>query len=98
MENVIRSFYSRILDDPRDFSMPFRRVDLEHHVAKQVDFLTDNYEGGDQKLLNMHKLFADRVMTTRGADIWIGHMRDALVEDEEMEMAEKKRLLEKNQH
>lgn len=42
MENVIRSFYSRILDDPRDFAVPFRRVDLEHHVAKQVVFMTDN--------------------------------------------------------
>ena len=37
----------------------------------------------------MHKLFADRVMTTRGADIWIGHMRDAILENGEMGPGEK---------
>lgn len=95
MESVVRSFYSRVLADQREFSIPFRRVDLEHHVSKQMDFLTDNYEGGDEKLFNMHKLFANKVMTSKGSDIWIGHMRDALVEDTEMELEEKKRLLER---
>ena len=95
MENIVRSFYSRILADTRDFSVPFQRVDLEHHVSKQVDFLTDRYEGGDEKLFRMHQIFADKVMNTKGSDIWISHMRDAMLESDELDDDEKRSLFDK---
>ena len=96
MEPIIRSFYTRVLADP-DFSAPFQRVDLNHHVSQQMDFLGFNYDGGDEKLFKMHKLFAKEFMDHEGSGKWIHHMNEAIKESD-MNDKKKSRLVWRINH
>lgn len=92
LKNLIEIFYTKVLKDERNFSKPFHRVNLDHHVTKQVQFLSNKYEGGDKKLFNMHKLFAKNFMTESGSEIWIELMKESL---DESNFSLKKELIER---
>ena len=88
LEPVIRSFYIRVMNDTREFSKPFHRVDLEHHVREQVNFLVsiikgdvDRYPKGYIKLYHMHKIFASNFMNEENSQIWMEHMIKAIDEN-----------------
>ena len=100
---VVTAFYSKVLADREhnEFRDPFKRVSLEHHVEKQVDFLVsatggdaERYPGGAKKIMLMHKMFAQKAMNTAGANLWLKHMVAALSETDEVPAGVKEPLLE----
>lgn len=91
IEPIVRDFYRRVMEDPNEFSEPFHRVSLEHHVEKQVDFLcsiinndTSRYPGGDKKLYKMHNIFAKKFMNNEGSTKWMDHMMKSIGDNEEL--------------
>ena len=88
LEPVVRSFYKKAMEDKSSFSIPFQRVDLDHHVEKQVDFLCSimngerhRYKGGDEKLYRMHKFFAESFMNEENGSKWLQLMKDSIDEN-----------------
>ncbi len=88
LEPVVRSFYKKAMEDDSSFSIPFQRVDLDHHVEKQVDFLCnvmngekERYKGGEEKLYRMHKFFAESFMTGENGRKWLRLMKDSIDEN-----------------
>jgi hemoglobin len=103
IRSVVTSFYSKVLADREhnEFRDPFKRVSLEHHVEKQVDFLVsamggdaERYPGGAKKIMLMHKMFAQKAMNTAGANLWLKHMVAALSEADEVPASLKEPVLE----
>jgi len=103
IEGLVKSFYSKVLEDRVNsgFVEPFKRVSLDHHVEKQVDFLVSatggdptRYPGGAKKIMLMHKMFAKSAMNKAGANLWLRYMVDAIEENNEMPLEMKEPLLE----
>ncbi len=86
LEPIVRSFYKRAMEDPSDFSRPFHRVSLDHHVERQVDFLSSVISGNidestEKRLYTIHKLFVGQAMNGKNSSKWLRHMEVAVDEN-----------------
>ena len=85
VSNLIRKFYENIFNDEESwFKDEFVDLgDIDYHVDGQLRFWLDvmgggkHYQGGEKKLHLKHKIVKN-IMTTRGANRWMKHMKDAL--------------------
>ena len=86
IEDLIRLFYTKLFKDNKNkwFSDEFIEIgSIEYHVKGQKKFWLDImgggecYTGGEKKLNYYHKLVKN-IMTTKGANIWMYHMDNAL--------------------
>ena len=87
VKELIQKFYENIFNDEEEpwFRDEFIDLgDIDYHVDGQLRFWLDvmgggkRYTGGEKKLHLKHKL-VENIMTTRGANRWMKHMKDALV-------------------
>ena len=86
IEKLIILFYTNIFEDKKNkwFSDEFIEIgSIDYHVKGQKKFWLDImgggecYTGGEKKLNYYHKLVKN-IMTTKGANIWMYHMDNAL--------------------
>ena len=86
IEDLIRLFYTKLFKDNKNkwFSDEFIEIgSIEYHVKGQKKFWLDImgggecYTGGEKKLNYYHKLVKN-IITTKGANIWMYHMDNAL--------------------
>lgn len=85
---LITRFYEKVFDDTEEpwFKNAFEETgDIHYHIKGQCDFWLDvmgkgkTYDGGYGKLKLKHKLASD-VMTEKGAERWMFHMKQTLQE------------------
>ena len=85
VRKLITLFYTSVFEDNDEwFSEEFKDLgSLEHHINGQTNFWIDvmggglRYKGGLIKLKNKHKLVKN-IMTKKGAEKWMFHMKKAL--------------------
>ena len=86
IEKLIRLFYTNVFEDKKNnwFSDEFIEIgSIEYHVRGQKKFWLDimgggEYYSGGEKKLNFHHKLVKNIMTTKGANIWMYHMDNAL--------------------
>jgi len=88
---MVTLFYKRVYadEDAPWFRDAFTRISgIDHHITTQTQFWVDvmgggrYYHGGDHRLNFHHTHNAAVVMTARGAQRWMHHMRSAVKDNE----------------
>jgi truncated hemoglobin YjbI len=91
IHGLVTMFYKRVYADDEApwFRDAFSRISgMDHHVTTQTQFWVDvmgggrYYHGGDYRLNFHHTHNAATVMTARGAQRWMHHMRLAVQDNE----------------
>lgn len=89
IREIVSDFYDRVYADDENpwFRDAFVRLaPKNHHIHAQFCYWLDAfgggrvYHGGDYRVKFHHSVNAGKVMTARGAKVWIHHMRKVLLD------------------